>query len=320
MKALIIGAAGFVGAYLADHLHTCKWSVSVTKLPHEQLLIPEAEVLELDILNPAQLQSTLEAVRPDVVFHLAAQSSVALSWKNPTLTVDVNIKGTVNLLETARTLSYKPRLLLVGSGEEYGRIKAEETPVGEETLLRPGNIYAATKACQNMLGAIYAEAYGLDIMMVRAFNHIGPGQAPLFVVADFCKQVAEIEAGRREPCINVGNLKAKRDFTDVRDIVRAYELLTRQGRAGELYNVGSGNAISIEDVLNRILALSRVPIAVKVDKNRLRPVDVPIIEANIGKLQAVTGWQRQYTLQETLEDTLNYWRKSILQESEVCKL
>ena len=212
-KALIIGAAGFVGNYLIDHIQkNCIWSIVVTKMPQEKIEKTGIEIRDLNILEPERIKELLEDVRPDYIFHLAAQSSVGLSWKNPGLTVDVNIKGSLNVLDAIRDLDYQPRVLLIGSGEEYGYVKPGEVPIPEDNVLRPGNVYAATKACQNMLGKIYSQAYGMDVMMVRAFNHVGPSQAPLFVVADFCKQAAEIEKGLREPVIHVGNLCARRDF------------------------------------------------------------------------------------------------------------
>lgn len=317
MKSLVIGGAGFVGAYLVRHLkNDLNHDVIVTKMAHEHLEITGVEmndiqVCDLDILNQSDIEELFLSTKPDYIFHLAAQSSVALSWKNPILTVDVNIKGSVNVLEALRKLDYKPRVLLIGSGEEYGHIKNGETPIVEDNNVRPGNIYAATKACQNMLGKIYADAYGLDVMMVRAFNHIGPNQTPIFVVADFCKQVAEIEAGIKGPVIKVGNLSAARDFTDVRDVVRAYALLVEKGKPGETYNVGSGQAIVIDDILKRILANSLKKIKVEIDDTKLRPVDVPIIEANVDKLQRVTGWKQEIDLEQTIKETLDYWRKEV---------
>ena len=309
-RALIIGAAGFVGGYLARHLKIAYgMDVAVTKLPHEVLEIEDATVYDLDILKQEEITSLLFKIRPDYIFHLAAQSSVGLSWKKPGLTVDINIKGSINVMDAARELYYKPKVLLIGSGEEYGHIKDGETPITEDNMIRPGNIYAATKVCQNMIGNIYARAYDMDIMMVRAFNHIGPTQAPMFVVADFCRQVAEIEKGLREPVMYVGNLSAKRDFTDVRDVVRAYALLIQKGSAGETYNVGSGHAVSIREILDMIISLSDKEIKVEVDPNKLRPVDVPIIEADTKKLKAATGWEQTISLRQTIEETLNYWRE-----------
>jgi GDP-4-dehydro-6-deoxy-D-mannose reductase len=318
MKSLIIGGAGFVGAYLVRHLkNDLGQDVVVTKMPREQVKVDgvdmnSIQVRDLDILQKESIVALFREIRPDYIYHLAAQSSVSVSWKNPALTVDVNVKGGVNILEALRELEDKPRVLFIGSGEEYGHILPGETPIKEGNVPRPGNIYAATKVCQNMLAKIYADAYGLDVMMVRAFNHIGPNQLPLFVVADFCKQVAEIEAGNREPVMKVGNLSAKRDFTDVRDVVRAYALLMKSGCAGETYNIGSGHAIAIEDILKQILDHSSVEIRVEVDPERLRPVDVPIIEADTTKVYEATGWKPEISLEQTIRETLDYWRtKSI---------
>lgn len=310
-KGLVIGAAGFVGNYLINEMHACGMEAYATKLPHEQLDNPHATVYDLDIMDKDAIVALLFEIRPDYIFHLAAQSSVGLAWKNPGLTIDVNIKGSVNVMDAIRELFYKPRVLLIGSGEEYGHIRPGETPISEENLLRPGNIYAATKACQNMIGNIYSKAYDMELMMVRAFNHIGPGQAPMFVVSDFCKQVAEIEKGLREPVMKVGNLAAKRDFTDVRDVVKAYVKLIAAGAPGETYNVGSGNAQAIQDILNLIVSKSDVEIKVEIDPNKLRPVDVPIIEADITKLNELTGWTPEIPLSQTIQETLDYWRARV---------
>ncbi len=309
MKSLIIGGAGFVGAYLIRHLRDEKGrEVFVTKMPHEEITEEGAKVYDLNILDKDAICSLLQEVQPDEIFHLAAQSSVAVSWKNPALTVDVNVKGGVNVLDAVRDTCPKARILLIGSGEEYGHVKNEEMPIVEENAVRPGNIYAATKVCQNLLGAIYAEAYQMDVMMVRAFNHIGPNQIPQFVVADFCKQVADIEAGRQEPVMKVGNLSARRDFTDVRDVVRAYGMIIEKGVAGETYNVGSGHAIAIQEILDKILANSSVDIKVEKDPAKFRPVDVPIIEANTTKLRETTGWTPEIPLEQTIKETVEYWR------------
>ena len=311
MKALVVGGGGFVGPYLVRHLKDeLGYEVTVTKTEKETLAMDGAVVKNLDILYKNQISELLNEEKPDYLFHLAAQSSVAYSWKNPTLTVDVNIKGCVNLLEAVKDADEKPRVLLIGSGEEYGHIKKDECPIIEDNVLRPGNIYAATKSCQNMLGKIYSDAYGLDIMMVRAFNHIGPNQTPVFVVADFCKQVADIEKGKQEPVIYVGNLSAKRDFTDVRDVVKAYALLVKGGKRGETYNVGRGHAVAIEDILKEIVSMSDKDIEVKVDEKKLRPVDVPIIEPDIEKIKKEVGWEPVIELRQTLEETLEYWRSS----------
>lgn len=310
-KGLVIGAAGFVGNYLIEEMSINGMAVYATKLPHEQLNNEHATVYDLDIMERQAIVDLLFEIRPDYIFHLAAQSSVGLAWKNPGLTIDVNIKGSVNVLDAIRELYYKPRVLLIGSGEEYGHIHENEIPISEENSLRPGNIYAATKACQNMIGNIYSKAYDIELMMVRAFNHIGPGQLPLFVVSDFCKQVVEIEKGLREPIMKVGNLAAKRDFTDVRDVVKAYVQLIQKGIPGETYNVGSGNAQEIHYILDLIISLSSADVKVEIDPNKLRPVDVPIIEADITKINELTGWRPQIPLKQTIAETLDYWRLNI---------
>lgn len=310
-KGLVVGAAGFVGSYLIKELLNNDIEAYVTKLPHEKFTEEFVKVYDLDILDKEAIVNTLYEIQPDYIFHLAAQSSVGVAWKNPLLTVDVNIKGSINVMDAVRELFYKPRILLIGSGEEYGHIRPEETPIKEDNTLRPGNIYAATKACQNMIGSIYSKAYDMDLMMVRAFNHVGPGQAPLFVVSDFCKQVAEIEKGLREPVIMVGNLAAKRDFTDVRDVVRAYVKLVKEGKAGETYNVGSGNAQEIRQILEKVVAMSEMEIRVETDPNKIRPVDVPIIEADITKLNDLTGWKPEIPVEQTIRETLDYWRRNV---------
>ncbi len=311
MKAMIIGAAGFVGGYLSEHLLKCGYDVCVTKLEHEKAYFDERiSVFDLDILDEKSVFDLLIREEPDMIFHLAAQSSVKVSWERPGLTADINVRGTINVLEAAHRASHDVRILLVGSGEEYGYLKPEDIPVKEDTILRAGNIYAVTKACQGMLGEVYSRAYGMDIIMVRAFNHIGPKQAPQFVISDFCRQVSRIEKGLSEPVMYVGNLSAQRDFTDVRDIVRAYEMLMRKGKSGETYNVGSGKAVSIDSMLNKILSHSEVKIDVRTDPSKLRPSDVPVIAADISKITADTGWKPEISVDETIINILDYWRNN----------
>lgn len=308
MKSLITGGAGFVGRYLAGQLQMLGHEVAVTKMPAERIDISGVSVYDLNILNKEAVLKLFAEIQPDYIFHLAAQSSVDVSWKNPGLTIDVNIKGSANVLEALRALENKTRLILPGSGEEYGCVWPEELPVREEQILKPVNIYAATKVCQNMIGTIYAKAYGLDIVMTRAFNHVGPDQAPFFVLADFCRQAAGIEAGKQEPVIRAGNLDVKRDFTDVRDVVCAYVMLAEKGQAGETYNIGSGQARSIREILQTVIKKSSADIQVEVDKKKLRPIDMKEIRADIQKIQKITGWKPKICLEQTIQDTLDYWR------------
>ena len=310
-KALIIGAAGFVGKYLIEELLLDgNIEIVATKLSFEKLEIKQIQIYDLDILDEKSIALLLKNVQPDYIYHLAAQSSVNMSWKEPGLTVDVNIKGSINLLEAVRKTASHSRILMVGSSEEYGDIKSEEIPIDEENLLRPINIYAVTKACQNMLSKIYAKAYGINIIQVRAFNHIGPAQSPNFVVSDFCKQVVEIEKKIHVPIIKTGNLSAVRDFTDVRDVVKAYTKIIQLGTIGETYNVGSGSSKSIKEILMLILSLAKCNIEIKTDSTKMRPIDTKIIEADISKMYKLLNWRPQIELETTIQEMLNYWRKS----------
>ena len=311
MKVLIVGAAGFVGGYLIEELKSVGAEIVATKLPFERIDIGGVAVRDLDITDQSSIDCVLSETDPDVVFHLAAQSSVKLSWEKPAFTANVNIIGAINLFESAKThLKKSARILVVGSGEEYGEINYS-APVKETTEPKPKNIYALTKLAQENIAKIYVGAYGLNIVMTRSFNHIGPKQSPQFVVADFCSQVAKIEKGLSGNEIAVGNLSAKRDFTDVRDVVKAYVLLAEKGESGETYNVGSGVSVAVSEILDRILRLSEKDIKVVVDGKKLRPVDVPEIRADISKISAL-GWERTYDLNTTLRETLDYFRKETL--------
>lgn len=308
MKALIIGGAGFVGGYLIRELKGSGWEVHATRLPDENLSEDCCSHF-LNILEKENIKPLLDEIMPDVVYHLAAQSSVSVSWKKPQLTAEINIIGTINILEAMREAKKQDiRLILIGSGEEYGFIRSEACPISENEPLDPGNIYAATKACQGMLGKIYARAYKKDIINVRAFNHSGPNQLPIFVISDFCRQIAEIEKGERPPEISVGNLSAQRDFTDVRDIVRAYRLLAEKGVSGKTYNIGRGKAVSIQYILDTALSLAKVPIKIKQDPARMRASDIPIIEPDVSRIFADTGWKAEISIERTVEDTLDFWR------------
>ncbi|MDR2974166.1 MAG: GDP-mannose 4,6-dehydratase [Propionibacteriaceae bacterium] len=312
MRSLVTGAAGFVGHYLIDELvRGGDADVHATRLPHESLAPCAATIHELDVTDSEAVTALLGRLCPDRVFHLAAMSSVALSWKMPAQVVKVNAGGALNVLEAVRQESPQSRVVLIGSSEEYGFTGASRPCLTEEDLPRPGNIYAVSKVTQNLMGSVYARAYDLEVVSVRAFNHMGPGQAPQFVVADFCRQIAEIEAGRRESVLRVGDLSSQRDFCDVRDIVRAYVQLSEVGEAGQTYNVGSGVAVSIQEILDTLVQLSTVPLRVEVDPAKYRPSDIPVTQADITKLQALTGWVPTYDLATTLAQTLDWWRRHL---------
>lgn len=311
MKALIIGGAGFVGGYLIKELAASGWEVFATCLENEKIT-GKCSVHSLNILEKDSVNDLIDEIRPDVVYHLAAQSSVSVSWKKPQFTADINVIGAINVLEAVRNSQKKDiRLLLIGSGEEYGFIRDGACPLSEEEPLDPGNIYAATKVCQGMLGKIYARAYKMDIVTVRAFNHSGPQQLPIFVISDFCRQIAVIEKGDAPAEMMVGNLSAKRDFTDVRDVVRAYRLLAEKGVSGKVYNVGRGKAVTIRFILDTALGFAKVPIKVKNDPARMRSSDIPLIEPDVSRIFEDTGWKAEISMEQTIEDTLNYWRENL---------
>lgn len=310
MKVLIIGAGGFAGGYLIKELKNSGYEVHATHLPSENISTGCFRYV-LDVLNRNDVKKLINEIKPDIIYHLAAQSSVAVSWKKPQLTAEINIIGSINVMEA---LPDNTRLILIGSGEEYGFIRENACPIKETESLNPANIYAVSKVCAGMIGRIYHRAYNKDIIIVRAFNHSGAGQAETFVISDFCKQIAEIEKGMKSPEICTGNLSAKRDFTDVRDIARAYRLLGEKGVSGKTYNVGRGKAVSIEYILNTAMGMSEVPITHRLDPERLRASDIPVIEPDISEIFRDTGWKAEIPIEQTVSDTLEYWREKLKRE------
>ena len=263
------------------------------------------------LMDLPALKDLLAAAKPDYVFHLAAQAFVPTSWADPWSTLENNIRGQLNVLLATIAMDTYPRTLVVGSADEYGIVAPEELPIRETNPLRPNSPYAVSKVAQDMLGYQYYASHKLPVVRVRPFNHIGPGQSPAFVTADFAKQIAEAEAGLREPVMRVGNLEARRDFSDVRDIVRGYYLAVSEGEPGQVYNLGAERSYSIREVLDILLALSEVPMTVEPDPARLRPSDVPEIVADCTRFRSQTGWRAEIPLERSLRDILNYWRKSV---------
>ena len=311
MRSLIIGAAGFVGGYLIRELSAAGQEVHATHLPNETVNVP-CSTHVLDIMVQDDITALLKEVEPDVIYHLAAQSSVAVSWKKPQLTAQVNVIGAINVFEGIRASGLdKVRTVVIGSGEQYGFIRPDACPLDEDEPLHPGNIYAATKACQESIGMIYSRSYGMDMIFVRAFNHSGPGQSDMFVISDFCRQIADIEAGNRENVMRVGNLSAKRDFTDVRDVVRAYRLLGGSGKKGKVYNVGRGKAVPISYILETAVSMAKTAIRVETDQAKMRASDIPIIEPDVSEIFNDAGWEARITLEQTIADTLGYWRDKV---------
>ena len=261
-----------------------------------------------DITQPEVVRQVVAEVKPDLIIHLAAQSSVSASWKDPSGTLRVNAGGTIHLLEALRSEQLTPRVVLVGSGEQYGMVHPEDNPIREECPFRPANPYAASKAAQDLYGYQYFVAYGLPILRARPFNHFGPRQTSTFVIANFARQIALIEAEKAEPVLSVGNLQARRDFLPVEDVVAAYLAVAEQGRPGEAYNIGSGQARSIRAMLDLLLTFARRSIQLREDPARLRPVDVPLLEADTSRLRADTNWRPAVQFELALQRTLDYWR------------
>ena len=315
MRALITGAGGFVGRHVCAYLlaHT-DWELMGTVYPHPVETQPKDSCLRLrhaDLRDPELVQTLVSEVRPDYILHLAAQSFVPTSFADPWDTLQNNIRAQLNLLEAVRRSGRDVRVLVIGSNEEYGTPRPDELPQTEESPLRPNNPYAVSKVAQDFLGLQYHLAYGLPVVRVRPFNHTGPGQAPRFVVPAFASQIARIEAGLQEPVMKVGNLEAARDFSDVRDIVRAYYLAVTQGEPGEVYNLASGQAQSVQGLLDMLLSYSQVEIRVERDPERYRPVDVPVVYGTAEKFHRLTGWKPEIPFAQTLQDVLAYWREQI---------
>ena len=315
MRALVTGAGGFVGGHVCAHLlaHT-DWELTGTVYPRPVETQPEDLRLRLrhaDLRDPEGVQALVTDVQPDYIFHLAAQSFVPASFADPWDTLQNNIRGQLNLLEAVRHSGRDVRVLVVGSNEEYGAPKPDELPLTEENPLRPNNPYAVSKVAQDFMGLQYHLAYGLPVVRVRPFNHTGPGQASRFVVPAFASQIARIEAGLQEPVMKVGNLEVSRDFTDVRDIVRAYHLALTQGQPGEVYNLASGQPQSVRGLLETLLSYSQVDIRIERDPDRYRPVDVPEVYGSAEKFRQRTGWVPQISFDQTLQDVLEYWRNQI---------
>jgi GDP-4-dehydro-6-deoxy-D-mannose reductase len=313
-RVLVTGVTGFAGSHLVDYMlerGDCeihgiqRWRSRTENIEH---FMDRITLHECDLRDAASTLRTLERVKPEWIFHLAAQSFVPTSWTAPTESLSTNVIGQVNLFEAVRRLGLTPRIQLACSSEEYGMVHPNEVPIKETNPLRPLSPYAVSKVTQDYLGYQYWMSWKLDSVRTRGFNHEGPRRGPVFVASDFAKQIADIEKGRKPPVLNVGNLEAQRDFTDVRDMVKAYWLALEKGEPGEVYNLCSGRAWSIREVLDLLLGMTRARIEVKQDPARLRPSDVPILQGDASKFAKVTGWKPEIPFERTLADMLEYWR------------
>lgn len=313
MTSLITGICGFAGRHLTEHLVASGDRVVGTYLDQGDQknlgrLRRSVSLYRCDLRDPKKMASLIRRVRPDRIYHLAAQASAALSFDRPVLTVDVNVTGTASLLEAIRRELPKVRVLFLSSADVYGLVRPKDTPVKETHPPAPRNPYAASKLAGEELCRQYRRSFGLDVVIVRVFNHTGPGQALGFVVPDFASQIASLEkrGGRRR--IKVGNLEAKRDISDVRDIVRGYRLLMMKGKSGEVYHLAGGKVYKMRTILEMMLKLALVPIEVVADPARQRPSDLPILSGSASKTRRATGWRPTIPIETTLADALDYWR------------
>ncbi len=317
MKVLITGITGFVGSHLADFLLEKgdievygieRWRSRTENIEH---IKDRITLMGCDIRDASSVKKLIEKIKPDKIFHLAAQSFVPTSWHAPQETLTTNIIGELNVFEAVRELGINPVIQIAGSSEEYGLVEENELPVKESNPLRPLSPYAVSKVGQDLLGYQYYKSYGLNIIRTRGFNHSGPRRGEVFVCSDFAKQIAKIEKKKQEPIIYVGNLEAIRDFTDVRDMVKAYWLATEKGKPGEVYNICSGKGYRIKEVLDILLSITKEKIKIKRDPKRMRPSDVPVLIGDNTKFRKVTGWKPEIPFEKTLEDLLNYWRERV---------
>lgn len=295
MRTFVTGGKGFVGTWLVAHLQESGDDVVAVDR-------------EIDVTDRRAVEAALREVAPDAVYHLAAHAHVGRSWDDPEAVVRVNALGTLHLLEAARLLPQPPRVLLVSSAEVYGAVAAERLPADEDTPLAPVSPYAASKVAAEFLGLQAHLAHGLHVVRVRPFNHIGPGQHEGFVVPSLAKRIvrARRAGGTRVP---VGNLSPRRDFTDVRDVVRAYRLLVERGTPGDVYNVCSGRAVSIAELAEKMLELGGGGLELVPDPDLVRPVDVPVLCGAPGKVREVTGWEPRIDVERSLSDVLAEWER-----------
>jgi len=316
MKILITGITGFVGSHLAEYclsleqqvevIGTCRWRSRRENIEHIEDAI---DLYECDLRDASSVKTLLADIQPERIFHLAAQSYVPSSWNSPGETITTNAIGQLNIFEAMRGINSTASIQIAGSSEEYGLVHPDEAPITEENPLRPLSPYAVSKVAQDMLAYQYFQSYGLKVVRTRAFNHTGPRRGDVFVTSNFAKQIAEIEAEQRPPVIHVGDLTPQRDFTDVRDIVRAYWLSLEHCSLGEVYNVASGKAYRIKEVLKILLDNSGQDIEVVEDPERLRPSDVPLLLGDNSRFCKATGWSPEIPFEQTAKDLLDYWRE-----------
>lgn len=305
-RVLIFGAGGFVGSYLCKEFLNNGYKVSGTDKGEGSALPSEVDFYRTDLMQANEVEKLIGQIQPDIIVNLAAISSVGASWNMPQTTMAINVIGALNIMEAARKSEKKPRILFVGSSEEY---VISENPLDENTQLNANNPYGISKVTQEQFAKLYREQYGLKIYCVRPFNHTGIGQRDSFVLPSFCKQVAEIDKSGKDGKIQVGNLKVKRDFSHVKDVVRAYRMIVESDNCNQIYNVGSGNAYSLEDMLTYIIGLSNQHIEIEVAQNRIRPTDQPVICCDRSLIGKELGWEPQYNVYDALKEMYEYYAR-----------
>lgn len=313
-KVFISGATGFVGSHLIEHLSSQEYTIygtSFPEKPEEGVRAGRGRMSYMDIRSEKNVFKAIKSIQPEWIFHLAAISNVKHSWEKRKKTLQTNIMGAFYLFEAVRKFSPKARILYISSSDVYGVLTPKEKALQEEDSLHAVNPYAFTKISGEMLSWFYARIEKMDVIITRPFPHTGPGQSPAFVCSDWASQIARIEKGLAEPVIKTGNCKVRRDFTDVRDIVRAYTLLMQKGRSGEVYNVCSGKAVLLKEILDLLLSFSRETIEVEVDWQKLRKAEIPLLVGDNQKIRTATSWEPQIPLRKSIHDLLEYWREKI---------
>lgn len=340
MRVLITGVTGMVGSHLAEQLlartdvelfGTCRVRSRMDNLAdlaragklHQIERAPGSvtgafaarsgclNLVEANLTDPHAVGLAIAGVQPDRIFHLAAQSFVPTSWQEPAETLRTNMIGQVNLFEALRSEGLDAFVHVAGSSEEYGLVYPHEVPISEENPLRPQSPYAVSKVGQELLALQYYRSYGLRSVVTRAFNHTGPRRGEVFVTSNLSKQIAEMERGLRPPVLSLGDTTVRRDWSDVRDVTRGYWLAVERGQPGEVYNIGSGKARSVAELVELLRSLTAVKIEVRQDPARLRPSDVPLLQANDAKFRTATGWTHQIPFEQTIRDLLDYWRARV---------
>lgn len=301
MKALVTGSAGFIGSHLANELNNNDYEVIKCDLTeHEGALI-------MDIMNRENIQDIIERYKPDYIFNMAGQANVALSWKKPQWTVELNTIGLINILETVRMVNPKTRVIAVGSSDEYGSMQEYGVNVTEDVPVKPITPYAISKHAQELFAQLYVRTYGLDVCMVRLFNLGGYGQAKGYMISDFASGIVDVETGKQD-YMYVGNLESARDLTHVKDACRALRLIAEKGHTGEIYNISSGVSHKAHEVLDKLIAMAKVPIEIRKDPKKMRPSDTPMVRGNHDKLTAHTGWKPELSIDQILTEALDFWR------------